>query len=505
MSPLAAQTRLILRNDLRLLWRDLMATRWKDYLSISLVVVLFLIANAIAIPIFFAIGRQPPLGAETVVWLFFGFAMLSAAMNHAIKVLFERSDFDLLLSAPISPRAILLARTAAMSAGAALSVAIFLLPLLDGALLALSPHYTAGYLVWLLLSCAVSSAGVWFTLVLVKWLGPRRARVWAQVVAALLGASVYLVVQGQSIIRESLRTGWLDRATRILDFPAISFVARAGRGERWPLLALATLSILFTALTIRLLARMFIGGVQEGNAIAPGRKRASSRRHTWIEGVARATFWKDVRLIARDPLLLAQILPSALYILPLIFSLGRMVGVTLLGPVALLLAVQFSMALTAVSVSGEECWDLIRMSPTAELRLRLAKMAAGMALPMILTAALCLVLAILGHPVLALLGIVFSFGCAAAASWLQAARISPTPRRDLMRRRRGGGQNVIGGIVAAAIMMIGAAGLGFAGSDHWIVAIVLLGVTTLLVLGCFVLVDLEEVSSYRFQSPGPAA
>jgi ABC-2 type transport system permease protein len=500
MSPLAAQTRLVLRNDLRLLWRDLMATRWKDFLSISLIVVLFLIANAIAIALFFAFRRQPPLGAETIAWLFFGFLMLSTAMNHAIKVLFERSDFDLLLSAPISPRAILLARTAAMSASAALSVAIFLLPLLDGALLAISFGYTTGYLVWLLLSCAVSSAGVWFTLLLVKWLGPRRARVWAQVVAAVLGAGVYLVIQGQSFIHESLRSNFFVRAMNVLDLPAISFVARAGRGEPLPLLVLAAISVVFTALTTRLLARMFIGGVQEGNAIAPNRKRPASRRRVFVEGVARATFWKDLRLIARDPLLLAQVLPSALYILPAFFGLGRLGGVTLLGPVSLVLAVQFSLTLTAVSASGEECWDLIRMSPTAELRLRVAKMAAGMALPMIVSALLCLVLALFGHPVLALLGLVFSFGCAAAASWLQVARISPTPRHDIMKRRRSGGQNVMGGIIAAFIMVIGAVGLGFAGSSHWIVATVLLGVTVLLVLACFVFVNLEEVSSREFQS-----
>ena len=505
MSSLAAQTRLVLRNDLRLLWRDIMATRWKDYLSVSLIVVLFLIANAIVIPIFFIFHCRPPLTGETIAWLFFGFMMLSAAMNHAIKVLFERSDFDLLLSAPISPRAVLLARTAAMGAGAALSVALFLLPLLNGALLAVSPGYAAGYLVWLLLACTVSSAGVWFTLLLVKWLGPRRARIWAQVVAAVLGAGVYLVFQSQSFIRESLRSEFVSHALRLLDQPAVSFVARAGRGEPLPLLALAAVSVVFTALTTRLLARMFIGGVQEGNAVAPSRKRVSSRRHVFIEGVARATFWKDLRLIVRDPLLLAQVLPSALYILPAFFGLGQLGGVTLLGPVSLVLAVQFSLALTAVSASGEECWDLIRMSPTAELRLRLAKMAAGMALPMILSALLCLALALLGHPVLALLGLVFSLGCAGAASWLQVTRINPTPRHDLLRRRRSGGQNLAGGIIAAVIMMIGAVGLGLAGSSHWIAATLVLGLTTLLVLACFVLVKLEEVSSLGFQSSDQSA
>jgi ABC-2 type transport system permease protein len=502
MTSLAAQTRLILRHDLRLLWRDLVANR--DFLSVALLVVLFAIANAVVIPIFFLFHRQPPLVGETVVWLFFGFFMLSAAMNHAIKVLFERSDFDLLLSAPVSPRAILLARTAAMSVGAAASVAILLLPLLNGALLAVSLGYTAGYLVWLLLACAVSSAGVWFTLLLVKWLGPRRARTWAQVVAALLGAGVFLVMQSQRFIRGRDRPELLTQAFRALDRPGFAFVARAGRGELVPLLVLGLIAVGFTALTTRLLARMFIGGVQEGNAIVPKTRPGSSPPYRFIEGVVRATFWKDVRLILRDPLLLAQVLPSALYILPGLFSFAQFGGgLTLLGPLSLVLASQFSMILTVVCASGEECWDLIRMSPTAELRLRLAKMAAGMALPVIVSTLLCTVLATLGHPVLALLGVVFSIGCAAAVSWLKVARIKPTPRRDVMKRGSGGFN--FSSFVAMMITLVGAAGLGFAGSSHWIVAAVLLGITTLSIVGCFVFVDLEAVNSREFQSPGPAA
>jgi ABC-2 type transport system permease protein len=502
MSSVLAQTRLILRHDLRLLWRDIMATRWSDFLTVGLVVVLFIIANAISISLFFIFRRQPPLGAEMIAWLFFAFLMTGAAMNHAIKLLFERSDFDLLLSAPVSPRAILLARTAAMSVGAALSAAILLLPLVNGAALAISPGYAAGYLVWLLLSCAVASAGVWFTLLLVKWLGPRRARTWSQVVAALLSAGIFLAFQGQNFLPLDDRGRIVSRLIRVLGQPRPALLARAGRGEILPLFGLAAVAAIFTGLTARLLGRMFIGGVQDGNAIVPQKRRAASHRHVFVAGAIPATFWKDVRLIVRDPLLLAQVLPTALYLLPAVFGISRFGGAALLGSAALVLATQFSLALTAVSASGEECWDLIRMSPTAELRLRLAKMAAGMALPGILTVVLALTLIVLGHPLHALLTLVFSFGCAAAASWLQVAHIKPTPRRDVLRRG-GGDRNIMAGIVAALLMLLGGAGLAFAGSSHWIVATALLGATALCVLACFTLVQLEEISAREFTAPPP--
>lgn len=275
MNSLTAEIRLILRNDLRLLWRDVQATRWKSVMSVSLLVVLFLFANALSIALFFGFRQQPSLGYETLAWLFFGFVMLGAAMNHAISVLFERADFDLLLASPVSPRAILFARQATMTVGAAIGVAMFLLPMLNGALLALSWRYAAGYAVWLLLACAVASAGVWFTLILVKWLGPRRARTWAQVMAAGLGASVYLVVQGQNFMPMETRTAILARTAQLLSQPAIAFVAQAGRGELRPLLALTGLTASFAFLTARLLARMFISGVQEAGGISPGQNEAA--------------------------------------------------------------------------------------------------------------------------------------------------------------------------------------------------------------------------------------
>jgi ABC-2 type transport system permease protein len=499
MSPLLAQTWLILRNDLRLTWRDLNAGRWKDYVSWSLFVVLFLVANAISIAIFFAFGKAPPLIGETVAWLFFGSIMFTAAMNQAIRVLFERADFDLLLSSPVSPRAILLARLATMTVAAASSALLLLVPLINGLLLAISPRYTAGYAVWLLLSCALASAGVWLTLLLVKWLGPRRARTWAQVISAVLGAGLYLCTQSHNLLPKETTGPLFAWARTVFNHPATTLVARAGRAEWLALFTLAAITALFAALTTRLLSRMFIGGVQEAAGIAPVRRRGAARPDHFVEGVVRATFRKDVRLIVRDPLLLAQVLPTALYMLPAVFAFGRFGGVALLGSAALVIGAQFSFALTAVAAAGEECWDLIRMSPTAERRLRHAKMAAGMALPLVLCTILCLILALLGHPWLAVLSLGFSVACSAACAWLQVAQIKPTPRRDVLRRGSGEG-NVGRGIMAAVIMMIGAAGLGCAATNHPIAAAVLLCLTALVVAACFALVSMEEITHRDFSS-----
>lgn len=499
MSSVVRHAWVILRNDLRLLWRELKASRLGDYLSGALAAVLFTLANVLAIALFFAFRRSPALGVEHLVWLIFGFFMIAAAMNHAIKVLFEHSDFDLLLSSPVPPAATLLARLAAMSATAALSVALFLLPLLHGAILAVSAGYLAGYAVWLLLSCAVASAGVWFTLLLVQWLGPRRARIWAQVIAGLLGTGVFIVFQAQNLFRD--RDEIMAEVVRFLGQPSIAWLARAGRGDPGALLGLAGFTLLCTALTARLLAKLFIGGVQEGNAVVPKAQPAPGRRYVFIAGIFRATLRKDIKLIARDPLLLAQVLPSALYLLPALFSFKTLGFIALLAPLSLVITTQFSFALTAVAAAGEECWDLIRASPTDELRLRCGKMAAGLALPFALCVPLTVMLALLGRPALATLTLVFSLVCGTAMAWLMVARVTPTPRRDILTNRTKN-RNVLANVVAAIFMLAGGGGLGCAAKGYWIAASILLALTMLVAVACFTAVKFEAVHSRQFESAG---
>jgi ABC-2 type transport system permease protein len=493
MKTVLAQARLILRNDLRLLWRDLGNSKWRTLVrSGALVGILFVVLNVASIALLFALRPSPSLGAETLIWLFFAFLMLGTAMNQAISVLFERADFDLLLASPVSARAILLARITGMTCGAALSAAIFLVPLLNGAVLALSWRYSAAYLVWWLLACLVASAGVWLTLLLVRWLGARRARVWAQVLSAVLGGSVYLVIQGQNFLPIEQRERFVLQAVRLLEHPVISLIARAGRGEILPLFGLTLTTVASTTLTARLLGKMFIGGVQESAGVVSAQKKKSGT-YAFTGDIRRVTFFKDLRLIGRDPLLLAQVLPAALYVLPAFVGFYRFGGIVLLAPLGLVVAAQFSSVLTSVAAAGEECWDLIQMSPTSERDLRIAKMAAGMALPMVVCVAVSVALVVLGLPGLALLTVLFSLVAAAACSWLHVTRIKPTPRRDILKR---GTRNVdMGrGIVTALLMFSGAGGLGLAGTNHGMAASFVLGAMTLGAIACFFFVEIESVT-----------
>src|SRR4051812_25129497 len=79
MRSLAAQTSLILRNDLRLFWRDITAAKGRVFSSWGFLAVLFVLANAITIFVCVMLKQPPALVTETMLWLFFAFVMLGAA------------------------------------------------------------------------------------------------------------------------------------------------------------------------------------------------------------------------------------------------------------------------------------------------------------------------------------------------------------------------------------------------------------------------------------------
>jgi ABC-2 type transport system permease protein len=500
----AAQARLILRNDLRLLWRERSRGKRKAASRILLAAVILAGGHAVTILIF---SHSPslPLGGEAAAWALFGFMMLGMSMNTVIRMFFERADFDLLLASPLQPRAILLARLSSLTVAAFLSVALFLLPLLDGVIIGISPRYFSGYAVWLMLAAAVASVGTWLTLSLVRLLGPARARTWVQVLAAVLGTAVYLSFQLQNYLPMEDRLTYVRTLQSVVDSSGLTLIARAGRGSALDLCTLAAATAVLLAITTRQLARTFLHGLQESN-VRPSSKQRSAP-YTFVGGLARATFRKDFRLIVRDPMLLTHVLPSAMYIAPAFLAFRKFGGATMLAPVAVVVATQFSTLLTEVAAAGEECLDLIRMSPSPEVRLRLAKMGAAMTLPLALALLISVGVGALSHWIGGVATFLAAAGTAAGASWLHVARIEPTARKDLLGRRRRRGS--FGRDMAIGLLMTAScAGVALVvGATFWWLGLGFLGLSALGITACFVLVDTVEtdVEKNSLACPPPPA
>jgi len=134
---------------------------------------------------------------------------------------------------------------------------------------------------------------------------------------------------------------------------------------------------------------------------------------------------------------------------------------------------------------------LIRLSPAHDLTLRLAKMAAGLVVPVAFSAIIGLVLTIAGHPWLALTGLLIGASTASAAAWLQVTDIEPVARKDLFKRRAQ--RSKLRGVITVLLMMSAAAGMGIAAQGSLWIGVVVLGVSQLGVIACFTFASIKPI------------
>jgi ABC-2 type transport system permease protein len=502
MRHLPIATRIV-RNDLRLFWRTLVRQKLGLVGSIFIYGFLFLMLHFAAWGLAHIFRNGPPLGVEALLWLLLVFPMLGAAIHQAVTILYERGDLDLLLTSPVPVSVVLLTRLVSITAGVIVLVGLFVLPPLDVAWMFFGGRYLAGYVVWLLLALLCSAAGIMLTLMLVRWMGARRARVFAQIIGVVAGSATFIFFQLPNLMRQDsadprARIRLFQAAAHRVNHPLLNLPARAGRGELGPLLGLILLTAGVVALSARRLQRAFVEGTQDAMAeAAPGRATKRSRIKSFQTGLFAATWRKDLRLIQRDPLLLTRGFKQCLFMLPAIFVVTRRAGGA--GPIAggtIVLCCLLTSILASVAASGEEAFDLLRSSPARPRILFAAKAAAGATLPFAFATTVAIALALLGHPWLALATLATAALTAGACAWLMAVNVRPRPREDFFSRRQGTGGLNWQALAVSILYLIGAVGLGLAGSGgfgagFWL-GILLLGLCTLGCLACFVLKPVDD-------------
>ncbi|MDX2188197.1 MAG: hypothetical protein SFV32_14795 [Opitutaceae bacterium] len=462
---------LVLRNDLRVGLRHMATGRITRYLGPAAMAILLLILSICAVLLFRSFQQAPPLAAETLAWALIAFLMFGSAANQTIALFHERSDLDLLLSAPVHPRSILLARLVAVSVAGGFTAALVFIPLWVGLSVSISLRYLAALPTWICLMFTAASLSIGCSLLLVKVLGTRHARTVMQVFGAVLGASVYILSQAGNFVPPETAQALLRTLAQALDLIGMREAALAGRGAWFPFLELLAITAIAVCGVLVLLDRTFLRSSLDAATTASARPRLHAPIK-FREGVFAATVAKDLRLIGRDPLLLSQFLPALLYVVPPVLLLTRSPNVSTLAPLAIIFAIQGTAALASVAADGEECLDLILMSPTPEEKLRAAKAAAGMVIPCGLAAIACLAVALTGRPLSALLTLVVALSNAAAVGWLAVTKLRPTRRKDLVSwqyRKRGMGLGR--GFLTVALILSGTLGVSWVqGGDPLLLA-----------------------------------
>jgi ABC-2 type transport system permease protein len=417
-------------------------------------------------------GPQMLTGALVAAILMLSF-MTTQSMLGSQRTLYEAGDLDLLLSAPIAPRRVLTAKLCGIAASVVLSFFLLLMPIVVP--VALQGHIALLGIPATIVALALLSAALGFavTLGVARIAGPRGARTFGQVVAALLAGAVFLTSQFISRNPGSRRGGGLalfqwfsERQIGASGWGALP--GRAAFGDPLATLSLFAIALACFAATGLLLGRAFLAGYQNAGMRLSRRKAATGTiARRFRAGLAATMFAKEWTLIARDPALAFQIVLRLIYLAPIaLAAFGQGRGPPLAPALAfasVIVAGQLVGSFAWLAISAEDAPDLIAVAPVEKRQVERAKLLSALALatPMALIIPAVLMLT---TPPGALITLAFTAAGGTLAGLIELKWRKPAPRKSFARRRSGS-------IVAAlATLFVTALFGGGAALAVWLVA-----------------------------------
>ncbi len=447
----------VAQHEGRLAWRDLLWTmtagRRRRARTVALGFVVFLLfmhgfATVLLSPYDFGAGNPDKrtlvvlTGTLALSWSL----MLSQAMEAVTRAFYSRGDLDLVLSSPLSARRFFAVRMGAMALTNMLMALALAAPFIDVAVWRGGARWLGAYVVTAVLAAVAVAAAVALTAALFRSIGPRRTRLVAQIVAAVIGAAFVIGLQLAAILsyhtlsrfmilQSDLVIGFAPEAGSILWWPA-----RAVLGDALALIAVLGLGALVFGAAVAAFAARFAGYVLAAAGASHSVRRrigkAAEFRSRSAAGVLRRKEWM---LLWRDPWLVSQTLMQLLYLLPPAFLLWRNFAQgggssILIVPVLVMGAGQLAGALAWLAICGEDAPDLIASAPVPSARVLRAK-----------TEAVMSVIAFVFGPFIAVLALTAPFGALVACLGVAIGAASATSiqiwfrtqaKRSYFRRRQ---------------------------------------------------------------------
>ena len=432
----------LLAHELRLGWRtSKAAAAWLGVL----VGLLWLILHAVAWLTFARFDPGQILSSPAIVvaggvtWFLLLFT-LASAFGLAVVALFERGDFDLLLSSPIRPRAIFVVRGLAVATQSIVLTGIIWVPFANGGILHGYWWMLAGYPVMAAIALGVTGFAFAATLALVRAFGVRRAKVIAQVLGVLAGAVLFLASQAVNLLpagSQRALASWIKSDAGQAWFgpqSALWLPARAVFGDAGAAAIVVVAGVSVFILVILACERVFLDGTRESDAPATRARTDSIEGGKFVAGLARVVIIKELRLLRRDPHLISQVLLQALYLLPLVFIVMRRGTVTeVLAPAIILICASLSGNLAWMTISGEEAPDLVRSAPVRARKVLWLKVAAALVAPVAISVPFIVIYA--SQSLFAFASFFACLaGCLASAAVVQVKHARPGSGRDLKKR-----------------------------------------------------------------------
>jgi ABC-2 type transport system permease protein len=388
------------RHELRLAWRDwlwLISGRRRSWRKVALgVTTIALLLHSFA---WLVLHRNPDLSGApdkrmlvllTGAFALYGSLMLSQAIEGLVRALYGRGDLELILSSPVAAWRLFAVRMAAIAIAVAAMSLVLAAPFINIASWLGGLRWLAAYGVIAALAMAAVALALLLTIGLFHTIGPKRTRLCAQIIAAIIGASFVIGVQfaaiGTSGIPSRLALLQSEALTRYAPDTGsmLWWPARAIEGDWAALAVVLIISAAILAATIGVFAPRFgqLALATAGVPLDPVRqnRRAFRFHRSWPASALRRKEWT---LLRRDPWLISQTLMQLLYLLPPAFLLWRSFydrsGTSmLLVPILIIAAGQLAGSLAWLAISGEDAPDLIASAPVTNAGVLRAKSEAVM-------------------------------------------------------------------------------------------------------------------------------
>jgi ABC-2 type transport system permease protein len=330
----------------------------------------------------------PTLIIVTAGVLLSGSAMLSQAMESVTRTFYTRSDLELILSSPAPANKLFAVRISAMALATSLMSLLLLGPFIDVLAWQRGPRWLSAYGVIVAISLLATALAVVLTVSSFRIIGPKRTRLAAQIVAAVIGGMFVIGLQ----LAAMFSTGTMSRLAFLQSKYVVSrapdihsafwWPARAALGDVTALAVVIAASVAaFLAITA-LFAPLFSNYAITASGISRGSNSRASRGFR-VQKASAALRHKERLLLIRDPWLMSQSLMQLLYLLPPTvllwhsFALGGHAAVILI-PVLVMAAGQLAGGLAWLTISGEDAPDLVLTAPIPRSRILRAKIEAVM-------------------------------------------------------------------------------------------------------------------------------
>jgi ABC-2 type transport system permease protein len=399
--------------------------------------------------------------------------LLSQSLESVTRAFYARFDLDLILSSPVLARRVFTVRIGIVALSLAAMAALLAAPFINVLLLRGGWRWFGAYAVVAGLGAAAAACAVALTVALFRTIGPRRTRLVAQIVAAVIGAFFVIVMQAAAIMSYGSlsRFAILESDAVVAHAPEadslIWWPARAVLGDPAAMAAVLAVSLLLLAFTVVMFAPRFgehvVAAAGASNPVTRRQRPATIRP----AAPARALRRKEWTLLLRDPWLASQTLMQLLYLLPPALMLWRSfaagtAGVVLLVPVLVMAAGQLAGGLAWLAISGEDAPDLVATAPVPAHQILRAKIEAVMGAVGIVFAPFLVALAFAAPltALIAALGIAISGAAATTIQlWFRAQA-----KRSHFRRRQTSSRVATFAEAFSSIAWAGTAALAAAGN-----------------------------------------